>query len=159
MGHSLGGGIAALMTLIYHSEGLPVQGYTYAAPPCVSRELAESSESFIHSFSLHNDIVPRLSHKSMMRLRRSIEDIVFTKKNTQQGLLRTALFTLMNNAIPSSMTRDELYVPGTVYCMEYSNSKGVKDSYKIYKDRREVLSHVKISKNMITDHFLDGNYY
>eukprot|EP00012_Vannella_robusta_P001346 CAMPEP_0206184206 /NCGR_PEP_ID=MMETSP0166-20121206/1085_1 /ASSEMBLY_ACC=CAM_ASM_000260 /TAXON_ID=95228 /ORGANISM="Vannella robusta, Strain DIVA3 518/3/11/1/6" /LENGTH=220 /DNA_ID=CAMNT_0053599187 /DNA_START=119 /DNA_END=778 /DNA_ORIENTATION=+ len=72
IGHSLGAGTAALLTLLLKNEipcSTPLRCYAYA-PPCVlSPQLAKSSESMISSFVLGNDCVPRLSYASIAKLK------------------------------------------------------------------------------------------
>ena len=72
IGHSLGAGTAALLTLLLKNE-LPCSVRLRClafAPPCVlSPNLAKGCEGLIDSFILGNDCVPRLSFASIQKLK------------------------------------------------------------------------------------------
>merc|ERR1712137_224646 len=73
-GHSLGAGTASLLTMLLKKEYpyLNIHCYAYA-PPCVlDVALSHECNSFITSFVLDNDIVPRLSYGSMQYLQECI---------------------------------------------------------------------------------------
>ena len=57
MGHSLGGATAALLAIMLHKKSSKELGFSpeivsavgYAAPPCVSKELAESCSGYVRT--------------------------------------------------------------------------------------------------------------
>lgn len=79
-GHSLGGGVAALLgALIWRDvlrEGITGKGnaenvvkvYSYGSPPCVDERLCDLLEPFVVSIVLHDDVVPRLTPTSCREL-------------------------------------------------------------------------------------------
>jgi hypothetical protein len=80
IGHSLGAGVAALSFLHLRSKlqdagKLPAdcKCFAFAAPPCVSAELAADAAGLgITSVVQHDDIIPRLSQHNLERLRTEI---------------------------------------------------------------------------------------
>ena len=74
VGHSLGAGVAVLMTaLLNQNTTLPnARCYGYATPACVSPPLAERLKKTVTSCVLRDDAVPRLSEKHCARLAREI---------------------------------------------------------------------------------------
>lgn len=67
VGHSLGAAVATLLTLFFLAD-LPVETVAYAPPSAVmSPPLAAALEPFVTSVVLGDDIVPRLSARSIAR--------------------------------------------------------------------------------------------
>ncbi|KAL6210674.1 hypothetical protein ACLB2K_015906 [Fragaria x ananassa] len=80
VGHSLGGATAALLAIMLHKKSYKELGFSpeivsavgYAAPPCVSKELAESCFGYVRTVVMQDDIIPRLGVASLKRLRDEI---------------------------------------------------------------------------------------
>ncbi|KAG9441477.1 hypothetical protein H6P81_017331 [Aristolochia fimbriata] len=80
VGHSLGGAAAALLAIMLRRKTQEELGFNpdivsavgIGTPPCVSRELAESCASYVSNVVLQDDIIPRLSAASLMRLRNEV---------------------------------------------------------------------------------------
>ena len=70
VGHSLGGGVAALIATLLNDHGaLPrVRCYAFATPACVSADLAAFLKPTVTSCVLQDDVVPRLSDATCARL-------------------------------------------------------------------------------------------
>lgn len=74
-GHSLGAGVASLLTVMLRN-GLDERGlrnarvkcYGFATPACVDRALAEQAVGLVTSVVLHDDVVPRLTARSLRAL-------------------------------------------------------------------------------------------
>ncbi|XP_068640834.1 uncharacterized protein [Aristolochia californica] len=80
VGHSLGGAAAALLAIMLRKRSQKELGFSpdivsavgIGTPPCVSKELAESCASYVSTVVLQDDVIPRLSAASLMRLRNEV---------------------------------------------------------------------------------------
>ncbi|XVF21617.1 hypothetical protein REPUB_Repub12eG0105800 [Reevesia pubescens] len=80
VGHSLGAATASLLAIMLRKKSKMELGFSpdivsavgYATPPCVSKELAEACSDFVTTIVMQDDIVPRLSAASLVRLRNEI---------------------------------------------------------------------------------------
>ncbi|XP_076933975.1 uncharacterized protein LOC143600069 [Bidens hawaiensis] len=80
VGHSLGGAIASVLAIMLRKKTREELGFSpeivtavgYGTPPCVSRELAESCSDYVTTVCMQDDIIPRLSVATLMRLRHEI---------------------------------------------------------------------------------------
>jgi pimeloyl-ACP methyl ester carboxylesterase len=71
IGHSLGAGVAILLTLLLDLDPRftgNVRCTAFSPPPVLSLELARSSAALVDSFIVEDDIIPRLSIASINRL-------------------------------------------------------------------------------------------
>merc|ERR1711939_262525 len=69
-GHSLGGAAAAILGIVMkqNKDPIPLDVYTFAAPPCVETALAETCSDYVTSVVSGDDMVPRLSAYSTAEL-------------------------------------------------------------------------------------------
>ncbi|KAJ0611601.1 putative fungal lipase-like domain, alpha/Beta hydrolase [Helianthus annuus] len=80
VGHSLGGAIASMLAIMIRKKTSEELGFSpeivtavgYGTPPCVSRELADSCFDYVTTVCMQDDIIPRLSVATLMRLRNEI---------------------------------------------------------------------------------------
>lgn len=80
VGHSLGGAIASMLAIMLRKKSRDELGFSpeivtavgYGTPPCVSRDLAESCSDYVTTICMQDDIIPRLSVATLMRLRNEI---------------------------------------------------------------------------------------
>ncbi|KAK1428403.1 hypothetical protein QVD17_17236 [Tagetes erecta] len=80
VGHSLGGAIASMLAIMIRKKTHEELGFSpeivtaigYGTPPCVSRELAECCHDYVTTVCMQDDIIPRLSVATLMRLRNEI---------------------------------------------------------------------------------------
>ncbi|KAJ3347215.1 hypothetical protein GGF32_007012 [Allomyces javanicus] len=115
-GHSLGGGAAALLTMILDQQhmatlqaaagGSPitVEGWAFASPPVCSQQLAEQFRDKITTIVNEHDVVTRLSYGAVEEL---VSCMIAAEHIAPKGLFVTSL-------------RDrefypKLWLPGTVY--------------------------------------------
>ncbi|BFU22659.1 lipase, putative [Entamoeba histolytica HM-1:IMSS-B] len=79
-GHSLGGAVAEIVTLLYRSRNkmVPVYCVAFGAVPAVSSNIAELPifKECILNIINQNDIVPRASHRAMQELLERIDNII-----------------------------------------------------------------------------------
>ncbi|KAJ3004310.1 hypothetical protein HKX48_001320 [Thoreauomyces humboldtii] len=92
-GHSLGAGIASLLTLLlcspeYRSRFPSVRGVCFATPACCTEDLTVSAEGVVDSLVLGYDVIPALSEKSLIWLLRELQK--FSKTNQHRKLLSEA---------------------------------------------------------------------
>ncbi|RHY31400.1 hypothetical protein DYB32_003552 [Aphanomyces invadans] len=67
-GHSLGGGVAALLSVMLHDEFPDLECFAYAVPACASRDIAEACVPYVHSIVLRDDFVPRATTHNIVKL-------------------------------------------------------------------------------------------
>ncbi|KAI7729376.1 hypothetical protein M8C21_018637 [Ambrosia artemisiifolia] len=80
VGHSLGGAIASMLAIMLRKKTSEELGFSpdivtavgYGTPPCVSKELAEYCSDYVTTVCMQDDIIPRLSVATLMRLRNEI---------------------------------------------------------------------------------------
>ena len=77
MGHSLGGGIAAL-TAMEFALSIPVYAIGFGSPAALSVQLAESVQDFVTTVVLDDDVVPRLSAANLVQAWRDVMKYNFT---------------------------------------------------------------------------------
>ncbi|EQC26976.1 hypothetical protein SDRG_15191 [Saprolegnia diclina VS20] len=81
-GHSLGGGVAALLAVMLHTEFPDVKCYAYAVPACANRETAAACAPYVHSVVLRDDFVPRAKTHNIVRLSTELKAFRDDWKNT-----------------------------------------------------------------------------
>mmetsp|Transcript_34896 Transcript_34896/g.78621 ORF Transcript_34896/g.78621 Transcript_34896/m.78621 type:complete len:993 (-) Transcript_34896:106-3084(-) len=75
-GHSLGGGVAAILSLMLRPSFPGLHCFAYEPPGCIfSTELTRISRDFITSFVRQDDVIPRLSYHNFERVRDSFFDV------------------------------------------------------------------------------------
>lgn len=68
-GHSLGAGVASLLTLLLRANGFPAaRCVAFSPPPILPRRAAQACEGAVLSVALEGDVVPRLSLASVHAL-------------------------------------------------------------------------------------------
>lgn len=80
VGHSLGGGTAAVATILLRDQpslvDLPpekISAVCFSPPACLSRSLANRTSAFARTLVMQDDAIPRASARAMDRLRREVE--------------------------------------------------------------------------------------
>lgn len=80
VGHSLGGGVAALFTtLLKERFRLPddrIHCYAFGSPACVNDNLAAKCENNVTAVVLHDDLVPRIGPSSVRLLLKVLRQVV-----------------------------------------------------------------------------------
>lgn len=76
-GHSLGAGIATLLSFVYRNKYPGCRCFSYSPPGgLLSKKLATECSEFVYSFVLDSDLVPRLAVQTMEVLRDEILELI-----------------------------------------------------------------------------------
>ncbi|OQR89124.1 hypothetical protein ACHHYP_06462, partial [Achlya hypogyna] len=67
-GHSLGGGVAALLATKLQPSFPTLQCYGFAVPACMTAMLADECTAYVHSVVLRDDLIPRAKPESFREL-------------------------------------------------------------------------------------------
>ncbi|RHY29351.1 hypothetical protein DYB32_005214 [Aphanomyces invadans] len=124
-GHSLGGGIAALLTLMLRKE-LNVHGYLFAPMAVLDDATADWTASFMTTFIYGDDWIPRLSTRNIMRLR---NEVMQEYRNVSNATLLSVYLARFDPTRMSPQIHPEwadlellqpeagtaLVIPGTIY--------------------------------------------
>ncbi|KAJ3192765.1 hypothetical protein HK101_006001 [Irineochytrium annulatum] len=79
VGHSLGGGVAALITCMLREEFPTASCYAYEPPGCLLSSMAATYfESFCTTIIMGDDIVPRVSKNSMEMLKMDVRRVIYS---------------------------------------------------------------------------------
>ncbi|OQS06610.1 hypothetical protein THRCLA_01353, partial [Thraustotheca clavata] len=73
MGHSLGAGTAALVSILWSPLIPRLKCIAFAPPACLTMDLAKSCEGFITSVVCGDDCVPRLNSHNLTKLQKEVE--------------------------------------------------------------------------------------
>jgi predicted lipase len=104
-GHSLGGGVAALLAILLQHDFPDIQCFAFGTPGAVTDvRTAQETRGFITSIILGNDMVCRMSFRSICQLRDSVLDCICRAKKSKTAILRSAINNLQKE--------DLLYEPG-----------------------------------------------
>ena len=93
VGHSLGAGVASLLSIFLKGDGWDVNAVLYAPPgACVSSAVADAMASFAVGIFIHSDFITRLSPSNFELLRRRmLGSLARCRVNKQWLFLRLAL--------------------------------------------------------------------
>lgn len=108
-GHSLGGGVATMLTLYirHHYPLVPCFGLSFACPPCICSKLSRSSRPYVMAVTCKDDVIVRLSFPAFANLKKKIFLIthVGTEKDLQEhGYLSQGQWTIESH-------QDRLWTP------------------------------------------------
>lgn len=102
-GHSLGAGVAAILSLLLQSRYPDHKCLCYEPPGCVLSPSIANQENMI-SFVLGTDIVPRLSMEAMEHLRDDVLDMILrTKVPKHRVFAQTRFFPRDLSSVPSNV--------------------------------------------------------
>jgi len=108
IGHSLGAGVASILSLLLRPKFPGLQCIAYAPPGCMfSKELADLSEEWIVAPFLGSDLVPRANWRNLKHLRGQMLDVLRRSKCSK----RQALASLITNESADKLLYDADHVP------------------------------------------------
>lgn len=93
-GHSLGAGIASILSLLYKSEYPNLHCYTYGIPgSVVDRKTADDMIPYVTNVILDNDMISRISFQSLLYLKTSILDSIIRACANKMEIFQSALIS------------------------------------------------------------------
>jgi hypothetical protein len=91
LGHSLGGGTAAILSTLWREQEFPtVKSYAFACPPILSNFLAGECADYVTSFVNGDDFVVRLSMTAIEELRKDVSEYPW-KEEMMRDIQNTAI--------------------------------------------------------------------
>ncbi|KAF9764988.1 Lipase [Nosema granulosis] len=116
-GHSLGGSLASLVSIILNREGI-LKGYkittiSFSAPPVVSYNLVKASNMFTVNYG--NDLIPRLSYGSVVEMKYVCCSLGATKKFIETDEDAVKRLEGLRKHLNETQFFPKLYHPGRVY--------------------------------------------
>ncbi|ORX51771.1 alpha/beta-hydrolase [Piromyces finnis] len=146
-GHSLGGGVASMLGLLWIDPNKPyvtsvesklppnrpLHVYSYGTPSCMQEELATICRTFVTSVVNHYDIIPRLSIGILTDLRNCADELLDEKNHgLAEEIFSRSLATFNKNnsskelnwfwekflLFKKNMNSEKLVPPGVVYIIE-----------------------------------------
>ncbi|TKR77020.1 hypothetical protein L596_018070 [Steinernema carpocapsae] len=98
-GHSLGGGVASLLTLLLKQTYPHVRCYAFSPPGCViSEHGVNDTEAHVLSVIVGDDLVPRISYQAMMSLKQKIDQEIFSTTKAKYEIIIKGIFRLFFSA-------------------------------------------------------------
>lgn len=107
VGHSLGGAIATLMSLLVRKTyEIPVICYSYAPPPCVCPSLVPLTKEYgVTTVILDTDLIPRFNTKSLELLVVELRTLDWQQVYFHNSELHAKLFGFASNYLGEDTTR------------------------------------------------------
>lgn len=152
-GHSLGAGIASLVTLNWRYNKMYKQPccYAIAPPPILSSSVWDKGIGYIYSFVNEDDVVPRLSKNGIldtiqlvgMMIMFDVQIVGNCKEKTWFRRMKSSASEHVQSLFGKNNTLLQLYLPGSVYylhpCM---------DHYEEYERTKRVLGDVGLCQEI-----------
>lgn len=131
-GHSLGAGCAAILSMFLLPKYKNLRCLAFSPPGCVfSKNAAERCSSWVTSYVLHADVVPRLSIESFEGLRDSILEMICRIKVPKHRVLSYSSAGGGKGGKPLPVANEEtLY---EVDCVKASEFKTQVDEFKAFQ--------------------------
>eukprot|EP01132_Coremiostelium_polycephalum_P007498 gene7498-9214_t len=174
VGHSLGGGVASLFTMIFKDKypDIPIHCYSFASPCITSMEIALSHKytSLIDTFVFNNDVVPRLCYASLEHLKKLVCKLVEKNDNIFRIVFlilatgntfgepltnKIANFLKCNTDIKFDTTPtlndSSMFPAGKIYRMYHLPKEG----YVMEESNASLFGEIIISNTLLSDHMPD----
>ncbi len=116
VGHSLGSGIASILSVLLKPLVPDLTVIAYSPPGCIfDYRLAESSSKWVHSVFVGEDMVPRASWRALVKLKAQILDMLRRSKVNKPKAMRAAILyrhaddlLYPENRVPKTFARQML---------------------------------------------------
>ncbi|KAG0174086.1 hypothetical protein DFQ28_009742 [Apophysomyces sp. BC1034] len=178
-GHSLGGGTASLLTMMVadhveelrelsHNPSFRLHCFSYAPVASCSPELRNQYTEYIHSFTVQDDVVGRLSYGTAMELKELVVDTI-TAYNALGGWykvmtdpkIRALYFDIIDKrrARILSQVYPLLYIPGEIIHIrrrdvDHRIRLGV--HFSAHSETSAISNEMFLSTTCITDHMINS---
>ena len=123
IGHSLGAGVAAVLGVMLRRQFPSLYCLCFSPPGCVfTSGIAAESKKFCCSFVLHDDLVPRLSFDSLVRLRNELVELIARIKVPKHCVFSTKLKPSTEQTIiglPERLLHPRSNIPRSDFLREY----------------------------------------
>jgi len=87
-GHSLGAGVASILSLLLRPKFPDLVCYAFSPPGCIfSFPVAVYSRQFITTVVLGNDLIPRVTFRSLLYLKTQVTHLLMNCKKSKAGRL------------------------------------------------------------------------
>eukprot|EP00917_Polyrhabdina_sp_WS-2016_P032141 GHVP01068555.1.p1 GENE.GHVP01068555.1~~GHVP01068555.1.p1 ORF type:complete len:533 (-),score=112.09 GHVP01068555.1:755-2353(-) len=159
VGHSLGGGVASLLTVMMAEditeelEDVSINCFTFGSAPSMSKNISDRHLHRIESFIFRSDIVPCLSYGSILELWEILiiigESISFLSifKKIGEGSVRDMILKAEETA--QRHENEKLVVGGSIY---HITKDPKTKKLLMYTKEQSSFSSLRITKNSFVDH-------
>ncbi|VDD90467.1 unnamed protein product [Enterobius vermicularis] len=94
-GHSLGAGVATLLTLLLKQNYTSIRCFAFSPPGCVISENGlEETNQYVFSIIVGDDVVPRMSYQTLHKLKYSVIDALVASNNAKFEIIIRGCFRL-----------------------------------------------------------------
>lgn len=140
VGHSLGAGIASLITINwrYHKMYNQPVCFAIAPPPILSSSVLDKGVGYVYSFVNEDDLVPRLSKNGIEDALHLITNNCHEKRNWLHRAKRSTIETYQS-LFASSDKLINMYLPGTVFYLHPCIEK-----YDEYEEQKRRVAGVRV---------------
>lgn len=141
VGHSLGAGIAALLTIRWRALkrfNNPVC-FAIAPPPCLSVSVRDKGVGYVYSFVNEDDVVPRLSKDGIMDCLKLIAGNCHKKRGWFHKVKKNVKESYMS-MFGNEGTLLNMYLPGSVFYLHPCI-----DHYTEYENRKRFAVNVSVT--------------
>jgi sn1-specific diacylglycerol lipase len=102
VGHSLGAGIGAMVSLLLRSKVKSLRAFFYSPPPIFSAGMVEQTKKFAFSVTLGTDLIARFSPQNMYRLRTLVVDAVQSSPAPKYKIMLGGACGCIDKVVPSA---------------------------------------------------------
>ncbi|KAI5058531.1 hypothetical protein GOP47_0026701 [Adiantum capillus-veneris] len=168
VGHSLGGATAALLAMMLRRKSKEELGFSpgivtaigFASPPCVSGSLAIKSASFVRTVILQDDVIPRVSAATLLRLRNEILELDWAsfRKEAEE---RKGVLDLVASTVQALSSVQEVARRYTAYAGRFGPAvqKECKDTQKQVTEKSALIAESTQLLHPVEELFAPGSLY
>jgi hypothetical protein len=143
---SLGAGVAAILGLMLRQQFPNLYCLCFSPPGCVfSAKIAKESQSYVCSYVLHNDIVPRLSYRSLVNLRSDLFEIISRVKVPKHEVFDSNYKRLDETSVknvPDKLMHGKDEIPPSEFYSEF-------EKFKLRQEERHQESVIQQNIHMV----------